>query len=138
MRREGFELSISRPKVILREGEGGGREEPYETVVIDVDEEHSGTVVEKMAMRKAELTDMRPSGGGKTRITFSAPSRGLIGYHGEFLSDTRGTGIMNRLFEKYGPYKGQLARSPNGVLNSNSTGGAVGHALGYLGGRGRQ
>src|SRR3546814_10622668 len=100
MRREGFELSISRPKVILREGEGGGREEPYETVVIDVDEEHSGTVVEKMAMRKAELTDMRPSGGGKTRITFSAPSRGLIGYHGEFLSDTRGTGIMNRLFEK--------------------------------------
>src|SRR3546814_2934556 len=107
MRREGFELSISRPKVILREGEGGGREEPYETVVIDVDEEHSGTVVEKMAMRKAELTDMRPSGGGKTRITFSAPSRGLIGYHGEFLSDTRGTGIMNRLFEKYGPYKGR-------------------------------
>src|SRR3546814_5300409 len=95
MRREGFELSISRPKVILREGEGGGREEPYETVVIDVDEEHSGTVVEKMAMRKAELTDMRPSGGGKTRITFSAPSRGLIGYHGEFLSDTRGTGIRS-------------------------------------------
>src|SRR3546814_105709 len=79
MRREGFELSISRPKVILREGEGGGREEPYETVVIDVDEEHSGTVVEKMAMRKAELTDMRPSGGGKTRITFSAPSHGPVG-----------------------------------------------------------
>src|SRR3546814_6411453 len=115
MRREGFELSISRPKVILREGEGGGREEPYETVVIDVDEEHSGTVVEKMAMRKAELTDMRPSGGGKTRITFSAPSRGLIGYHGEFLSDTRGTGIMNRLFEKYGPYTGQIAGRPHGV-----------------------
>ena len=136
MRREGFELSISRPKVILREVEGGGREEPYETVVIDVDEEHSGTVVEKMAMRKAELTDMRPSGGGKTRITFSAPSRGLIGYHGEFLSDTRGTGIMNRLFEKYGPYKGQIAGRLNGVLISNSTGEAVGYALGYLEERG--
>ncbi len=135
MRREGFELSISRPKVIFREVDGG-RAEPYETVVIDVDEEHSGTVVEKMALRKAELTDMRPSGGGKTRITFSAPSRGLIGYHGEFLSDTRGTGIMNRVFEKYGPYKGQIAGRPNGVLISNSTGEAVGYALGYLEERG--
>jgi len=101
MRREGFELGISRPRVLFRDGENG-REEPYETVVIDVDEEYSGTVVEKMAIRKAEMTDMRPSGGGKTRLTFSAPSRGLIGYHGEFLSDTRGTGIMNRLFERYG------------------------------------
>ncbi|QYU70181.1 GTP-binding protein [Leptolyngbya sp. 15MV] len=107
MRREGFELGISRPRVLFRE-EGGQRTEPYETVVIDVDDEHSGTVVEKMQRRKAELTDMRPSGMGKTRITFSAPSRGLIGYHGEFLSDTRGTGIMNRLFEKYGPYKGPI------------------------------
>ncbi|MEM8826145.1 MAG: GTP-binding protein, partial [Pseudomonadota bacterium] len=107
MRREGFELSISRPRVLFRDGESG-REEPYETVVVDVDDEFSGTVVEKMALRKAEMTDMRPSGGGKTRLTFSAPSRGLIGYHGEFLSDTRGTGIMNRLFEKYGPYKGQI------------------------------
>src|SRR3546814_3729510 len=79
---------------------------------------------------------MRPSGGGKTRITFSAPSRGLIGYHGEFLSDTRGTGIMNRLFEKYGPYKGQIAGRPNGVLIYNSTGEAVGYALGYLEERG--
>jgi GTP-binding protein len=87
--------------------------------VIDVDDEHSGTVVEKMAMRKAEMTDMRPRGGGKTRITFSAPSRGLIGYHGEFLSDTRGTGIMNRLFEKYGPYKGPIEGRLNGVLISN-------------------
>ena len=135
MRREGFELSISRPKVIFREG-ANGREEPYETVVIDVDEEFSGTVVEKMSLRKAELTDMRPSGGGKTRVSFSAPSRGLIGYHGEFLSDTRGTGIMNRLFEKYGPYKGQIAGRPNGVLISNSTGEAVGYALGYLEERG--
>ena len=81
MRREGFELSISRPRVLFRDGPKG-REEPYETCVIDVDDEHSGTVVEKMAQRKGELTDMRPSGGGKTRLTFSAPSRGLIGYHG--------------------------------------------------------
>ena len=136
MRREGFELGISRPRVLFREGEGGGREEPYETVVIDVDDEHSGTVVEKMQLRKAELTDMRPSGGGKTRITFSAPSRGLIGYHGEFLSDTRGTGIMNRLFEKYGPYKGVIAGRQNGVLISNGTGEAVGYALNALEERG--
>ncbi|MFZ2981487.1 MAG: GTP-binding protein, partial [Sphingobium sp.] len=121
MRREGFELGISRPRVLFRDGETG-LEEPYETVVIDVDEEYSGTVVDKMAVRKAELTDMRPSGGGKTRITFSAPSRGLIGYHGEFLSDTRGTGIMNRLFEKYGPHKGKIEGRKNGVLISNGAG----------------
>lgn len=135
MRREGFELGISRPRVLFRDGPNG-REEPYETVVIDVDEEHSGTVVEKMSIRKAEMTDMRPSGGGKTRITFSAPSRGLIGYHGEFLSDTRGTGIMNRLFEKYGPYKGPIEGRKNGVLISNGTGEAVAYALNALEERG--
>jgi len=136
MRREGFELGISRPRVLFGEDESGNRTEPYETVVIDVDDEHSGTVVEKMALRKAEMTDMRPSGGGKTRITFSAPSRGLIGYHGEFLSDTRGTGIMNRLFEKYGPYKGPIAGRPVGVLISNGTGDTVGYALNALEDRG--
>ena len=135
MRREGFELGISRPRVLFRDGPEG-REEPYETVVIDVDDEHSGTVVEKMQRRKAEMTEMRPSGVGKTRITFSAPSRGLIGYHGEFLSDTRGTGIMNRLFEKYGPYKGAVGGRQNGVLISNSTGEAVGYALNALEERG--
>ncbi len=135
MRREGFELGISRPRVLFRDGENG-REEPYETVVIDVDEEFSGTVVDKMNQRKAEMTDMRPSGGGKTRITFSAPSRGLIGYHGEFLSDTRGTGIMHRLFEKYGPYKGQIEGRKNGVLISNGAGEAQGYALGPLEDRG--
>ena len=135
MRREGFELSISRPRVLFR-GEGSNREEPYETVVIDVDEEYSGTVVEKMSIRKAEMTDMRPSGGGKTRITFSAPSRGLIGYHGEFLSDTRGTGIMNRLFEKYGPHKGNIEGRQNGVLISNGMGEANNYALGPLEERG--
>jgi len=136
MRREGFELGISRPRVLFREDEDGKKTEPYETVVIDVDDEFSGTVVDKMAQRKAELTDMRPSGGGKTRITFSAPSRGLIGYHGEFLSDTRGTGIMNRLFEKYGPHKGNIEGRKNGVLISNGAGEAQGYALGPLEDRG--
>jgi GTP-binding protein len=136
MRREGFELGISRPRVLFGKDEDGNRTEPYETVVIDVDEEHSGTVVDKMNQRKAEMTDMRPSGGGKTRITFSAPSRGLIGYHGEFLSDTRGTGIMNRLFERYGPYKGQIEGRLNGVLISNCTGEAVAYALNSLEDRG--
>jgi len=136
MRREGFELSISRPRVLFGEDEDGKRTEPYETVMIDVDDEFSGTVVDKMNMRKAEMTDMRPSGGGKTRITFSAPSRGLIGYHGEFLSDTRGTGIMNRLFEKYGPHKGKIEGRKNGVLISNGAGEANAYALGPLEERG--
>ncbi len=135
MRREGFELGISRPRVLLRE-EDGQKMEPYETVIIDVDEEHSGTVVDKMNIRKAEMTDMRPSGGGKTRITFSAPSRGMIGYHGEFLSDTRGTGIMNRLFEKYGPYKGNIEGRKNGVLISNGAGEANAYSLNTLEERG--
>ncbi len=135
MRREGFELGISRPRVLFRDGPSG-KEEPYETVVIDVDEDYSGTVVDKMAQRKGELTDMRPSGGGKTRITFSAPSRGLIGYHGEFLSDTRGTGIMNRIFEKYGPHKGNIEGRKNGVLISNGAGEANAYALGPLEERG--
>ncbi|WP_299323307.1 translational GTPase TypA [Parasphingopyxis sp.] len=135
MRREGFELSISRPRVLFRDGESG-REEPYETVVVDVDDEFSGTVVEKMALRKAEMTDMSPSGGGKTRITFSAPSRGLIGYHGEFLSDTRGTGIINRVYEKYGSYKGPIEGRANGVLISMEQGAAVAYALNSLEERG--
>jgi GTP-binding protein len=135
MRREGFELGISRPRVLFRE-EGGAKTEPYETVVIDVDDDYSGTVIDKMNIRKAELTDMRPSGGGKTRITFSAPSRGLIGYHGEFLSDTRGTGIMNRLYEKYGPHKGHIEGRKNGVLISNGSGEANSYALGPLEERG--
>ncbi|MFL9841471.1 translational GTPase TypA [Sphingomonas sp. ST-64] len=135
MRREGFELGISRPRVLLQE-EDGQKMEPYETVIIDVDDEHSGAVVEKMNLRKAEMTDMRPSGGGKTRITFSAPSRGMIGYHGEFLSDTRGTGIMNRLFEKYGPHKGVIEGRKNGVLISNGTGEANAYSLNSLEERG--
>ncbi|MEY4501166.1 MAG: translational GTPase TypA [Pseudomonadota bacterium] len=136
MRREGFELSISRPRVLFREDEAGAKTEPYETVVIDVDDEYTGTVIDKMAIRKAEMTDMRPSGGGKTRISFSAPSRGLIGYHGEFLSDTRGTGIMNRLFEKYDGHKGRIEGRKNGVLISNGSGESNAYALGFLEERG--
>ena len=136
MRREGFELCISRPRVLFRDGPNGTREEPYETVVIDVDDEYAGTVIEKMALRKGEMTDMRRGGGGKTRLTFSAPSRGLIGYHGEFLTDTRGTGVMNRLFERYGPYKGPIAGRQNGVLISMEQGEAVPYALNALEERG--
>ena len=136
MRREGFELGISRPRVLFQTDESGQRTEPYETVVIDVDDEFSSTVVDKMQRRKAELMEMRPSGTGKTRLTFSAPSRGLIGYHGEFLSDTRGTGIMNRLFERYGAHKGPIEGRNNGVLISNCTGEAVAYALNSLEDRG--
>ena len=136
MRREGFELSVSRPRVLFQTGEDGERQEPIEEVFVDVDDEFSGVVVEKMTLRKAELTGMRPSGGGKTRITFLAPSRGLIGYHGEFLTDTRGTGLMNRVFHGYAPYKGAIEGRRNGVLISNGTGEAVAYALWNLEDRG--
>ncbi|MBL4602767.1 MAG: translational GTPase TypA [Emcibacteraceae bacterium] len=135
MRREGFELSISRPRVIYQEDENGARTEPFEEVVIDVDEEYSGVVVEKMAERKAEMTDMRAS-GAKTRITFLAPSRGLIGYHGEFLTDTRGTGVMNRTYHSYRPYKGPITGRRVGVLISMGVGKAVAYALWGLEDRG--
>ncbi len=135
MRREGFELSISRPRVLMKD-ENGQKLEPIEEVIIDVDEEYSGVVVEKMSLRKAELTGMRPSGAGKIRITFLAPSRGLIGYHGEFLTDTRGTGLMNRMFHDYAPYKGSIEGRRTGVLVSNGAGEAVAYALWYLEERG--
>ncbi|WP_096704524.1 translational GTPase TypA [Magnetospirillum sp. 15-1] len=136
MRREGFELSISRPRVLFKTDESGKRLEPIEEVFIDVDDEYSGAVVEKMSLRKAELTGMRPSGGGKTRVTFLAPARGLIGYHGEFLTDTRGTGLMNRMFHGYAPYKGAIEGRRNGVLISNGQGDAVTYALWNLEERG--
>jgi GTP-binding protein len=136
MRREGFELSISRPRVLYQTSEDGSRTEPFEEVFIDVDEEYSGVVVEKMATRKAEMTDMRSSGAGKTRITFLAPSRGLIGYHGEFLTDTRGTGVMNRTYHSYGPYKGPIQGRRVGVLISMGMGKAVAYALWGLEDRG--
>ncbi|MGE5546613.1 MAG: translational GTPase TypA [Solirubrobacterales bacterium] len=136
MRREGFELSVSRPRVLFKTDEKGQRLEPIEEVFVDVDDEYSGVVVEKMTLRKAELTGMRPTGGGKTRITFLAPSRGLIGYHGEFLTDTRGTGLMNRVYHGYAPYKGAIEGRRNGVLISNASGEAVAYALWNLEDRG--
>ncbi|HEV2629977.1 MAG TPA: translational GTPase TypA [Pseudolabrys sp.] len=136
MRREGFELSVSRPKVLLRKGAAGELEEPIEEVVIDVDEEHSGIVVQKMSERKAEMTELRPSGGGRVRLVFHAPTRGLIGYQGELLTDTRGTAIMNRLFHGYAPHKGPIQGRRNGVLISNDKGEAVAYALWNLEDRG--
>lgn len=129
MRREGFELSVSRPRVVFKKDEQGNILEPIEEVTVDVDEEYTGVVVEKLSMRKAELTEMIPGGGGKTRLVFLAPSRGLIGYQSEFLTDTCGTGVLNRIFSDYAPYKGQITGRRNGVLISTEAGKAVPYAL---------
>jgi len=136
MRREGFELSVSRPKVLLRRNEQGELLEPIDEVVIDLDAEHSGIVVQKLSERRAELVEMRPSGGGRQRLVFYVPTRGLIGYQGELLTDTRGTGIMNRLFHAYAPYKGEIQGRRNGVLISTEAGDAVAYALWNLEDRG--
>ncbi|MGB0681291.1 MAG: translational GTPase TypA [Magnetovibrionaceae bacterium] len=136
MRREGFELSISRPRVLLRKTDDGLLEEPMEEVQVDVDEAFSGVVVEALSIRKGEMKELRPSGGGKVRITFHVPSRGMIGYHGEFLTETRGTGIMARVFAGYGPHKGPIPGRRNGVLISNANGASVAYALANLEGRG--
>jgi len=136
MRREGFELGISRPRVVFQKAEDGTRLEPIEEVVIDVDEEFSGVVVQKMSERKAEMVEMRPSGGNRLRLVFYAPTRGLIGYQGELLTDTRGTAIMNRLFHEYAPYKGDIQGRRNGVLISNDSGESVAYAMWNLEDRG--
>jgi GTP-binding protein len=137
MRREGFELSISRPRVVYRTDEATGeRLEPIEEVVIDVDEEYSGVVIEKLSARKADLKDMRPSGAGKTRITLESPSRSLIGYQGEFLTDTRGSGVLNRVFSHYEPHRGAIEGRAKGVLISNSDGETAAYALWNLEERG--
>jgi GTP-binding protein len=130
MRREGYELSVSRPRVLFRNNpETGKREEPMEEVFVDVDEEYGGSVVSSISERKGELQELRPSGGGKQRLVFLAPARGLIGYHGQFLTETRGTGIMNRVFHSYGPYKGAIAARRTGVLISMENGKASPYAL---------
>jgi len=137
MRREGYELSISRPRVLFKTDPASGqRLEPVEEVFVDVDEEFAGIVVEKMSRRKAEMQEMRPSGGGKLRLTFLVPTRGLIGYHGEFLTDTRGSGVMSRIFHGYAPYKGAVEGRINGVLISTASGAAVAYALWNLEERG--
>ncbi len=137
MRREGYELSVSRPRVLIEfDRTTGEMMEPIEEVVIDLDEEHSGVVVQKLSERKAELVEMRPSGGGRLRLVFHAPTRGLLGYQGELLTDTRGTAIMNRLFHAYAPYKGAIQGRRNGVLISTDAGEAVAYALWNLEDRG--
>lgn len=138
MRREGFELSISRPQVLFREDENCGRLEPIEEATIDVDDDYTGAVIEKLTgVRKGEIIDMRPAGAGKTRIVAHVPSRGLIGYHGEFLTDTRGTGVLNRVFQEWAPYKGRIAGRRAGVLVSIEDGVSVAYALWNLEDRGR-
>ena len=136
MRREGFELGVSRPKVVFQTDTNGQLKEPVEEVVIDVDEEHSGVVIEKLSQRKAELVEMRPSGGGRLRLVLHAPTRGLIGYQGELLTDTRGTAVMNRVFHDYADYKGDIPGRRNGALIANEAGEAVAYAMFKLEDRG--
>jgi GTP-binding protein len=136
MRREGFEMAVSRPRVVTRIDENGQLLEPIEEVVIDVDDEYSGVVIEKLSRKKAELAEMKPAGAGKTRLTMHAPSRALIGYHGEFLTDTRGTGVMNRSYLEHAPHKGAIEGRRNGVLIANGDGAAVPFAIWNLEDRG--
>jgi GTP-binding protein len=137
MRREGFEVSISRPIALTRKDEvSGATLEPIEEVVIDVDEEYSGVVIEKMALRKGDMQDMKPSGGGKTRLVFYAPARGLVGYYGEFLTDTRGSGVMNRVFHEWAPYRGEIPGRRYGALVANEMGQSTAYALWNLEERG--
>jgi GTP-binding protein len=137
MRREGFELSISRPRVIFKD-EDGVRMEPVEEVIVDVDDEYSGAVIDKLTgERKGELVEMKPAGVGKTRIIAHVPSRGLIGYHGQFLTDTRGTGVLNRIFHGWVPHKGHIQGRRQGVLISMENGVSVAYALWNLEERGR-
>ena len=137
MRREGFEMTVSRPQVVMQQDEKTGEKlEPIEEVIIDVDEEHSGIIVQKLSERKGDLMEMRPSGGGRNRLVFHVPTRGLIGYQGELLTDTRGTAVMNRLFHSYVPFKGGIPGRRTGVLISNGTGDATAYALFNLQDRG--
>jgi len=136
MRREGFELTISRPRVLIQKDDDGNRTEPLEEVTVDVDEEYSGIVVEALSLRKGQMKEMKPSGAGKTRLVFHVPARGMIGYHGEFLTETRGTGIMSRVFHSYVPHQGKLPGRRNGVLISNAGGTTIPYALQNLEGRG--
>jgi GTP-binding protein len=136
MRREGFELAVSRPRVVTTKDENGKVLEPIEEVTIDVDDEFTGAVIEKLTRKKAELVEMKPSGGGKTRLVMHIPARALIGYHGEFMTDTRGSGIMNRIYLEHAPYKGSIEGRRNGVLVSNGDGVAAAFALWNLESRG--
>ncbi len=135
MRREGFELTVSRPRVLYKMIDGM-RHEPVEEVIVDVDADYASTVIDSLNQRKAEMVDMRTAGAGKTRLIFLAPSRGLIGFQSRFLTDTRGTGVLNRLFHSYAPFKGDISGRRNGALISTETGQAVAYALFNLQDRG--
>ncbi len=136
MRREGFELTVGRPRVLMEKDENGVKVEPVEEAIIDVDEEYSGAVVEKLSQRRADLVEMKPSGGGRVRLVFHAPTRGLIGYLSELMTDTRGTAIFNRTFLEYQPYRGDIAQRHTGALISNGDGAAVAFAMFHLEDRG--
>ena len=136
MRREGFEMTVSRPRVLFQTDDAGNRLEPMEEVTIDVDEEYSSGVVDGLNRRKGEMLDMRAAGAGKTRLVFLAPSRGLIGYQSRFLTETRGTGVLNRIFHSYAPFKGEIIGRRNGALISTDNGMAVAYALFNLQDRG--
>ncbi|MDR0571743.1 MAG: translational GTPase TypA [Rickettsiales bacterium] len=137
MRREGFELSVGRPRVLFKYDENGNKLEPIEEVIVDVDDEYAGTVVEKLSKRKGEMQEMKPCGVGKTRIVFFVPSRGLLGYQSEFLTDTRGTGVINKIFNSYKPYKGDIPRLRKGVLISTDMGVSIPYAIFNLQSRGK-
>ncbi|HAR56894.1 MAG TPA: translational GTPase TypA, partial [Idiomarina baltica] len=137
MRREGFELAVSRPEVIIKH-EDGQKMEPYETLTVDIEDQHQGAVMEKLGLRKAEMTDMNPDGKGRVRIDFEVPSRGLIGFQTEFMTLTSGTGLMYHTFDHYGPHKGgTIGQRVNGVLISNAQGKALTYALFNLQERGK-
>jgi GTP-binding protein len=137
MRREGYELAVSRPRVVFKQDENGERLEPYEMLTVDVEQEHQGPVMENLGLRKGELLDMVPDDKGRVRLEYRIPARGLIGFQGEFLTLTRGTGLMSHIFDDYGPFKGELAERRNGVLVSQDDGNAVAYALWKLQERGR-
>jgi GTP-binding protein len=137
MRREGYELAVSRPRVVMKTSPRGERLEPYEMLTVDVEQEHQGPVMENLGLRKGDLLDMVPDDKGRVRLEYRIPARGLIGFQGEFLTITRGTGLMSHIFDEYGPYKGELAERRNGVLISQDDGEAVAYALWKLQERGR-
>ena len=137
MRREGYELAVSRPRVVFKTSQDGERLEPYEMLTVDVEQDHQGPVMENLGLRKGELLDMVSDAKGRVRLEYRIPARGLIGFQGEFLTATRGTGLMSHIFDDYGPYKGEMADRRNGVLISQDDGSAVAYALWKLQERGR-
>jgi GTP-binding protein len=138
MRREGYEMAVSRPKPKVRiDAATGERQEPYETLVVDVEDQHQGAIMEYLGTRRADMTNMESDGKGRVRLDYRVPARGLIGFHSEFLNMTRGTGIMSHVFDDYGPMAGAIEDRRNGVLISGDDGEAVAYALWKLDDRGR-